>query len=197
MAVRSVVGQSQGFGTDRFSLFSSNPTVDYGEFESIATAVVTGTGVAQVDFYSIPQTYKHLQLRLSSRDSASGSSTRRVRFNIANYNSYTHNLFATTSLQVGSWNNLNTLALAAGAGTSQVAYVFDSYILDFPNYADTSIFRTVRSFGGYCSTANGQVGFQVGTFQTSAAVTDIRLTIDGTGNLFDGGSVFALYGLRY
>ena len=50
-------------------------------YESISTVTVGSGGAADVTFSSIPATYKHLQIRGISRNSGSGISIGRVRFN--------------------------------------------------------------------------------------------------------------------
>jgi hypothetical protein len=166
-------------------------------FESIATA--TPNGVSSVTFSSIPSTYQHLQLRFTTRDTATGTAKAdvRLRFNNVSTSSYViHYLNGDGATAIASYAAANTyLDIYAGApraGTT--ANTFSGAILDIHDYVSTTKNKTVRSFSGTDLNGSGNVTLQSGLFLNTSAISIIDIVSDG--NAFASGSVFALYGIK-
>lgn len=161
-------------------------------YELISTTIL-GSNTSSITFSSVPQTYKHLQLRVVGK--LSSSYTAFVRFNgvatLASYSShrmYGDGSAAATQNQSGN-GDLGTLLFAPESAGSHYAAIMD--ILD---YSSTSKFKTTRTFNG--GTGYSWVQLGSGAFLSTNAVTSITVRPDtGTDN-FITGSRFSLYGIR-
>lgn len=173
-------------------LIAAFPTPITSSFESIAT--LSGSGVQTVTFSSIPQTYKHLQLRAIFKSSDTFSND--VWFNNdtgANYD----------------YNNLRGSGTAASAGrnasSSQAGMILTngtgSYygvgIIDFIDYSLTNKFKTVRTLSGL--NTNGAVTEEIrltsSLWENTSAISSIKISNNGAVN-WDSGTSFALYGIK-
>ena len=173
--------------------------IQYGSFESIATVTVGAGGSSTITFSSIPQTYKHLQLRMLVRNTVAGNGAEAI---LAKFNSDTGNNYSRHSLQGnGSTVSANGAssqgALIVGISSEGGEISFDANIADILDYTSTNKNKTIRALFGQ-DTNNvgyGTVGIYSGLwFNTPAAITRIDLTSSG-GN-FDQNSHFALYGIK-
>lgn len=173
-----------------------------GSYESIATTTVT-SNVASITFSSIPATYTHLQLRYFGKGTSalggypSGSFLRFNDDNATNYSS--HNLRG------------NGSSVAAGANTGETymnevlipgldgwgSTTFGVGIIDILNYANTNIFKTVRSLNGADSNGSGTVYFSSSNWRSTSAITKITLNVGATYTTsYAQYSQFALYGIK-
>ena len=114
-----------------------------GDFESIATTTLS-VAASSVTFSSIPQTYSHLHLRVSIRNTSASADS----FSLLTLNStasYTHYLLGTGSSTV-SGSNANSIFSAMGWGTNNSwnAANFSANIIDILDYANTNKFKTVK-----------------------------------------------------
>jgi len=187
----------------------SNQIVDYwfggiaelGDFESIATTTVGAGGVAEIDFTSIPSTYKHLQVRALVRTNR--ASTRDSLYIYVNNDrtttSYTtHNLngdgASATSAGYGSGSGVGAQS-GSLLGNSVASQTFSVFIMDILDYADTNKNTTIRMLGGWDSNGAGDVFLNTNAFLSTAAVDRIGFDpVNGTG-LMEYSS-FALYGIK-
>ena len=158
-----------------------------GAFELISTQLITSS-TASVTFSSIPQTYKHLQIRYVYKP-VSGNATLQGRFNGDSTSAYNqHTLFGNGS-SVGS--NYST-----GSEISQLGYAnsLTSYegfgVIDILDYSSSSKNTTTRTFRGRLD----EVRVASGLWRNTAAVTSIFLNTDSS--TFAAGSRFSLYGIK-
>lgn len=167
------------------------------DFESIATA--TGTGSSGViTFNSIPQTYKHLQVRAILRGTASATANGTdMRFNSDSGANYTlHRLIgdgASASAdgytgRTGAWLGLET---DANAG----ANIYAACVTDILDYTNTNKYKTTRSLGAYDLNGSGQINFASAVWLNTAAITSITINAASGGN-WTTASHFALYGIK-
>lgn len=165
------------------------------DFELISTQVLSST--QNVTFSSIPQGYKHLQLRVVARDAtnAAGNTSGFMRFNGVTTSSYTqHGLNSGGSTPSSFGSSSAQTAMYAGlipsnsGGTSQ----FAGLIIDILDYTSTSKNKTMRSFSGI-SGASTDVGLYSGAYLSTSALSQIDFY---TTNGFVSGSRFSLYGVR-
>jgi hypothetical protein len=171
------------------------------DYELIQT--VEGQNTTTVEFTSIPQTYKHLQIRHSIRSGQSGTAIQfRMRFNgVTTGTSYSsHSLFgngSSVSWDVNTSSNYMNVGWATGSsgGTGHGAGVID--ILD---YALTNKNKTVRSLGGATTGSGSQVGMISALSMSTSAITSISFaTITNGELLFANGAgtcKISLYGIR-
>lgn len=159
-----------------------------GAYDSIATTTVGAGGSATITFSSIPQTYKHLQVRCLHQNAS--TSNLRYQFNGDTATNY-------------SWHQVYGDGANPGASaTANEAYGLGSYlfaqwgatVLDVLDYANTNKNKTVRSVGGTDANGSGYVGLQSGLWRNTTAITQID--IKATGGSFIQYSHFALYGIK-
>lgn len=170
-------------------------------FFFIASVTASG-GETSLSFTSIPSTYKHLQVRVIYRDTASavGAATATVNFNNdsgANYafhqvrgNGSTVNAFSYTSRNNMSMQDFGILA---GSGTN----IFGAGIMDIVDYASTSKYKTAKMFGGQnanSSSTSYEMSISSGVWMSTSAITS--MTFGAGYTAFAAGSTFSLYGVN-
>jgi len=164
------------------------------DFQLISTQVLSANATS-VTFSSIPQTFKHLQIRLTGRtDSAGSASDLCVTFNGTSGSYAYHQLYSTGS-SVGSLgysssnsgNKISSVFAIAGGGATTGA--FGTGVIDVLDYTQTTKNKTVKSFGGV--TNNLVIGS--GLWLNTSAVTSIVFSLQSASNIVSG-SRFSLYG---
>ena len=168
-------------------------------YESIATVTVGSGGVASINFASIPSTFKHLQLRISSNiNHAATYVTIAMRVGNgtvdsgANY-AY-HDLYGTgaaAGAQAATSQDRMYIGWAAGTTVSSSGAV----ILDILDYANTSKNKTARSLTGIDGNGSGIVSLESNLWMSTSAINIITL-FPQSGSLFNQNSVIALYGIK-
>jgi hypothetical protein len=150
--------------------------------------------VATVTFSSIPQTYKHLQLRWTAKSSgASGSIF--LTLNGATSGYAWHYLQGNGSA-VSSNNGVSAtyIGMNSGINPSTTANCFSGGIADILNYASTSVNKTLRAMTGfYDAGLTPLTSVNSGFLVSTSAVTSITFAIGGAQN-FAAGSRISLYG---
>lgn len=167
-------------------------------FESIATVSVGSGGATNVEFTSIPGTFAHLQLRLTARTtiSASASDGIYVQFNGSTSSVYSfHRLVGTGSAaQAAAGSSLTETYIDRITGGASPANTFGVAVTDILDYANTNKYKTIRSLGGWDDNGNGVVTFSSGSWQSTNAITSIKLFLFSNG--FAQYSHIALYGIK-
>lgn len=157
-------------------------------YESIAT-VSLSSSQAYIDFTSIVNTYKHLQIRASASQTSGGGSCD-VEFNsdTTSTNYYQHALFGSgSSAGSGSGNNkalgfqLDSAAIGGG-------------VMDILDYSNTNKLKTTRTLSGNDTNGGGYIVLRSGLWSNTAAISSIR--IYPSSGSFTSGSHFALYGIK-
>lgn len=185
-----IVGSFAGASARAYGLGAGGLIV--GDFESIATTVI-GTATPSVTFSSIPQTYKHLQIRVMNRTTTGYDSYALITLNSTA--TRTHYLLGINN-QALSGTNPNSIFGPAGYGPAGgwSSNIFGVGIIDILDYTNTNINKTVRTLTGVEGNALGGLsGLNSGYAATTSAVTTITITSQGTN--FGQYSHFALYGL--
>lgn len=176
-------------------------------FESIAT--VTGNGSASsITFSSIPQTYKHLQIRCITRDTFttfSGNYDLSLQLNGNTGTNYSdhwvsaslNNTFSNSNSTANSSISLPKFGMWAGSPVP--ANTFACGIIDIHDYSVTGKTPTVRavcgaSFNSSSGSALAGISLVSGALNTTSGITSI--TILGAASAFATGSSFALYGIK-
>lgn len=167
-----------------------------GSYEPIAVATVPSGGLASVTFGSIPQTYTHLQLRVTAKQTtAAAITTCNLYFNndTTNTNYARHELYgngsSVVSSGIASGSNNAKIVFYAGNGTQ-----FGSAIVDILDYTNTNKNTTVRSIGGVDDNGSGYATFTSGVWLSTAAITQMDITF--TNAISAQYSSFALYGIK-
>ena len=167
-------------------------------FDSIATYTLSSN--TTITFSSIPQTYKHLQLRVY------GKTTRptyvndeiALRFNGDTGNNYSsHSIYSDGSTREANATASYSMIYYGGNIGSTVlqANTFGSAVIDILDYTNTSKNTTTRSISGFDNNGSGVTGFKSGLWLNTAAVTQIYLR-GGEGINLATGTKVALYGIK-
>jgi hypothetical protein len=168
-----------------------------GDYESIATITVGVGGAAFIEFTSIPQTYKHLQLRGIVRASYAATAD--------NFGIYVNGNNTSTNYTKHFLQGNGSAASAGGATTNQwfglmpaanaTANCFGTAVIDILDYTSTNKYKTMRQLWGYdTNSTNGYAGLSSSIyFGNTNAITSIRVV---TGVNLVQYSSFALYGIK-
>lgn len=165
-------------------------------FESIATYTVGAGGISTVTFSSIPQTYKHLQIRGLAKSEGALDSTD-MRFNGDTGSNYSyHALYGTGSAAGSEVSTSRTSAITSfTAVESSSVSIFSGGVLDILDYTNTNKYKTIRSFGGADKNGSGVIYFMSNVWMSTSAITSIVLYPRAGGD-FNQYSSFALYGIK-
>jgi hypothetical protein len=162
-------------------------------YESIATVNVGSGGASDITFSSIPSTFTHLQLRVTSI--SPGEANHYMQFNGDTATNYSwHELYGTGSAAAsGNASTVNYIKAGYSGTTTPVSTVID--VLD---YANTNKFKTTRGLAGSDSNTGGNnyVLFRSGNWRSTSAINQIYIYPVGTGNSFSQYTKFALYGIK-
>lgn len=179
---------SGGYGQFAYAATSAAPTNSYFP---IASFTVPSGGQTTVTFAGIPQTYSHLQLRMSTKDNT-GLASQSIRINGDTGTNYSyHRLY-------GEGSSAN----ASGASTLDLAIIgisstqFGSTIMDFLDYKDINKYKTIKSLSGFDNNGSGWVGLWSGLWQSKNAITSIQLQTGAGSQSWTEYSTFALYGVN-
>jgi hypothetical protein len=176
-------------------------------YESIQTYTVGSGGSATITFSSIPQTYKHLQIRAMATTPGVDGIYENATFNGDTGSNYSFHLLigrpdlAPTAISQGGASQTHIRLFVwgggpYGAGTTGWPAVGIADILD---YADTNKYKTTRGLGGGDSNSTvSSVGLASGSWRNTDAITSITLTAfsAGSASTFAQYSSFALYGIK-
>ena len=204
MAVSRVKTSSilQGFPKSR-SLLAGNTA--YDPAGTFLIQRVAGTGSAgNITFSSIPQTYKHLQIRGIARDTYTGAGqlSLRIYFNTINTPSSTsyadHYLMGngTSASAVAASDAANFIVQSSQGNDGDLANTFAASIIDIHDYASTTKNKTVRYMAGYnfnSASTDNSVSIGSGLWVSTSAITSITIKTNVTA--FKTGSTIALYGM--
>jgi hypothetical protein len=175
-------------------MLAGNPTFISGDYDSIQTFTVGSGGQSSVTFSSIPQTYKHLQIR-ALWNTPVGDQSMLITYNGVGGTSYaSHGIQgngASTSVFGGSsqarWetfydgnNNSNSSAKVG--------------ILDIIDYTNTNKNKTSRLLWGADYNGAGMISLASCLFSSTNAISSI--TFQPFSTSFAQHSRFALYGIR-
>jgi hypothetical protein len=162
-------------------------------YESIATSNVS-TATPSVTFSSIPAGFTNLQIR--GRWTYTGAGTNASLY--LNFNGDTATNYAwhrlgglTSSVQSDGYGNEGQIYVAAFYKATNYR---GQFIIDIPDYLNTSKYKTIRSIHAGNSGANGYVGNWGGVWRNTAAITSITIA-DNSGNI-EADCQFALYGTK-
>ena len=186
MAIRSLKNN-----TFSRSLLVGNSYYIPPAFEWIASATGTGSS-GTITFSSIPQTYKHLQIRLMYQG-VSGTALL-LRFNGDSGSNYPfHRMYgdgSTVTAQGYSAQN----AIYCSSSSSTTSNTMATVIIDIHDYASTTKNKTTRGFAGFDANGSGRGELNSGLWLNTNAITSLDLISSGTA--FTTTSSFALYGIK-
>ena len=176
-------------------------------YYSIASGIVDSSGSTSIVFSSIPQTYKHLQIRISARSNYDYTvDDSYLQFNGDTGSNYgTHNYFGEAPLTetVNAGQNTATDKInwgqAGGIGTNTVGQ-WGLAVIDILDYTSTSKKKSIRATSGMSTSTTatgglgGRVGNSTGLWNNTNAINQITL-LSVSARPFNQYSVFSLYGI--
>jgi hypothetical protein len=169
-------------GTSAASAASNSVTpASPSSFDSIVSGTATSTSIT---FSSLPQTYKHLQIRLNW--TVTGG---QVRLYLNNASAAFQRLTANNGSNVTA-QKFNSNEIMATSADLQGSYPGVA-IIEILDYASTTKKKVVRIFSGNNTSGGGQVGLYSQLY-TTTAVTSIVLDTNGSGVT----GTTAIYGIK-
>ena len=183
------------------SAISGNLFAPSGAYDSIATVTIGSPAASSITFSSIPATYKHLQIRGITRNSANvGTDDVQLRINADSGNNYTfHELYgqgSSAAIYAGVADNYMRISRSV-ADASFSANIFNALVVDILDYANTSKYKTVRTLYGTDGNGSGAVGLSSGLWISTSAITSLTIYPYHVGsNNYAQYSSLALYGIK-
>lgn len=170
-----------------------------GAYELISTAYGTGSS-GTITFSSIPQDFKHLQIRMTTRSSRVDTSTAyRIRLNSDIGSNYAdHYLRGNgSSVSSGSSTSATSIFAAFTAASNSTANAFGSQVIDILDYASASKNKTIRGLYGITEAAAPitTISLISGLWMSTSAVSSITIYEAFSAN-WTTSSRFSLYGIR-
>lgn len=166
-------------------------------YKSIATITVGAGGTTAASFSSIPQTFKHLQIRALVKSSVTGNvESLYVQENsdatATNY--YAHDVYGNgTSAAASAFASTSIAAYGVGPANTSTTNMFGAAVIDILDYANTNKTKVFRSLAGHDANGSGIVSLNSMLWNSTAAINSIVIT----GNAgFLQFSSFALYGVN-
>lgn len=156
---------------------------------------VLGADAASVVFSSIPQTFKHLEVRASVRSTLAATSADRLWIRVngdtsANYS--TSRLIGNGAAVVSDTQGGTGCEIGYTYGATATANLYSAHRIEFPNYTAA---YTKAFDGTFAARLNGsyEIGTNGGYWNNTAAITSLTVLSQGGGNLKAGTRV-TLYG---
>jgi hypothetical protein len=191
--------------TNYFSFLAGNPAFAPNSYESIATVTVGSGGQANVEFTSIPSTYKHLQIRFIAQTNRGTFGTDNILIRVGNGSIDTGSNYSShgrvgDGASVTTYGIANTSQFGAQGSASGASNIYAAGIMDVLEYANTNTNKTARilsgvDHNGLIASYGGQIIFSSGQWRNTTAVTTIQFRPE-FGSGFTEHSQFALYGMK-
>lgn len=167
-----------------------------GDMELIQT-IVLGGAATEVTLSSIPQTFKHLQIRILA-GSTTGNQDFFMGFNGASTTMHrAHYLYGIVGSGVQSGGE-------GGNGRSRIGFMqiandpsdlYSPFLVDVLDYSSTVKNTTSRVIQGRLSSQFNTVGLWSQLFAATNAITSVTFSNTSPGQ-FDAGSRFSIYGIK-
>ena len=183
--IASILGVGGGVATD---------------YESIATVTVPVGGSANVEFTGISGSYSHLQVRFIARTARASfqDDNMAMQLNGNTGSNYAWHQLSGDGASATSGASTTTTDLRVGriTGATATSGNFGAGVIDILDYANTNKYRTIRTLSGNEFNGSGTLTFFSGLYQSTTAVTSIKLFSQTGSNNFSQYSSFALYGIK-
>ena len=188
-------------------------------YESIQTANVGSGGEAYVEFSSIPQNYKHLQIRYVAQDDRTTYGIDQLRMRMGSSNTldtsstgYVHHFARGTGAITDSANyqssggDNDSVSINTGLGTNVSTGSWGAGIIDITDYTSTSKIKVVKYLAGVDLNGDGtgrggvpgRIVFGTAMWRGTNSLNAVNILrfYPENGTKFSQYSRFALYGLK-
>ncbi|NBP58999.1 hypothetical protein EBU71_21120, partial [bacterium] len=169
-----------------------------GDFESIATVNVTSPQ-STITFNSIPQTYKHLQLRITGRGTNSSAFQELAMTANGTSSIYSRHLLYGDGSSIGVDGRQTGDAgffMSWIAGGNAGSNIHGVCIVDILDYTNTNKSKVASVLTTVDRNGSGVVGIESSIINTTNPITSLSFITQLPGNNFDTNSSFALYGIK-
>jgi hypothetical protein len=167
-------------------------------YDSIATTTVGAGGTASITFSSIPQTYRHLQIRgIGRTNRTAGGADDNLKITLNSDTTYSwHYLLGDGASASAGGGTSSSAMLQVGLPGATATTAFSASIVDLLDYTSTAKNKTIRTLSGYDTNGGGFIGFSSGLdYATPAAITSITISSWNAATLVQY-TQFALYGVK-
>ena len=145
------------------------------------------------DVSSLAATYKHLQIRYTTRSDASTFPDIRMRFNSDTGTNYAYHRLRGygSGVDSGYWTSTDQITVGHAAGTT-TTQAFYAGVIDILDFASTSKNKTTRTLAGYTANGYDDIRLASGLWASTSAITNIQFLPSASN--FAAGTRFSLYG---
>jgi hypothetical protein len=169
------------------------------DYELIETQIVVGASTTSISFdvSSFASTYKHLQIRMTARNSGgSGIGDTLFRLNSDTGSNYSRHQLGgyDNGIFSGEASSQTSILIGKMPFTNQAASAFGASVIDILDPFSSTKNTTVRSLQGVPSATNAAIELRSGAWYNTASVTTISLTV--AADTLVAGSRFSLYGIK-
>ena len=146
-------------------------------YYSLATSTVGSGGAAYVEFTNISNQYKHLQIRISARDTRGvAANWALMQFNSDTNSNYSdHMLFADGTSVTSGYDLDSKIWIFTQPGSTATANYFNAAIVDILDYSNLNKFKTVRALAGFQRGGAGQAGLIGANWRSTNAISSIKI----------------------
>lgn len=181
-----------------WGILSSSGSGAAAAYELISSSILTGTA-SSITFGSIPQTYKHLEIRATLRSDRAGAESEIVtfRFNSDTGSNYATHFLSSNGSSVSSSNYSAETYMRGEAypGGADTTNAFGAFVLQITDYTSTNKTKTQRLFSGRRGSSQYAVSLRSGLWNSTNAITTITLNNFFSSNFVSGTRV-SLYGIK-
>lgn len=201
MAVTRISQSSLKQGLKKNKNFVAGIPPILGRFESIQTITVGAGGAASITFSNIPQTYRHLQIRMIASGARADGNSGWWMINVepnsdTGNNGTNHQLYGNGSVS-GAYGLANTkTAFGTVNGYSSDSTTLCATIADILDYASTTKNKTFRHFSAADRNGAGHIQLGSGLWMNTNAITSLRIVPDPGLTGFRQWTTAALYGIK-
>ena len=145
----------------------------------IATAVGNSSGAGSFTFSSIPQTFTHLQIRISHISQYAGGNLI-FRINGDTGSNYANHYLlgqGTVGLSGAAASQTSMQMFGYVTGTSTTSPT--NMVFDLLDYTNTNKYKTAKAISGIDLNGSGEVELTSGLWMNTAAVTSITILTNG------------------
>lgn len=176
-----------------------------GSMDAIGTSLVATSGsITTISFTNIPQTYTHLQLRVSAIESTQDAYFQAVYNSDTTQTNYPRHEVRGNGSAASAASTINVDATTKGAMIGLPGYSSTSPgvgIVDILDYTNTNKYKTTRSLFGQDANGSGLIALHSSVWLSTAAITqiDFRCNLAGGSSASSkliAGSIVSLYGIK-
>jgi len=165
------------------------------DYESIATYTVGAGGVSSVTFSSIPQTYKHLQVRGIFKPTSASWVVAYFNGDATNTSKYSEHDLRGDGSSASAEATSNAACAYFILGIPVATNTFAAGVTDILDYTNTNKYKTIRSLSGMDANGSGNIDLTSSGWRDTSAINQIVLQLNSLETIPQYSS-FALYGIK-